>query len=153
VKTKPSLLAYLLAAFLVCVTTLPAQSNPALTQANNVQRVLVKLRAPLAQEVEAELPLQGLALTGRTRSGRVQAFMDKHAVQGLAPLYPNLVRMKKQLGLSDIQMASRIRQRFARRARRVRTTLSVPEISRTYLLELKAGSPAEMARARRAQCR
>src|SRR5262249_13462120 len=55
--------------------------------------------------------------------------------------------MKKQLGLSDIQMASRIRQRFARRASRVRTTLSVPEISRTYVLELKAGSPAEMARA------
>jgi subtilisin family serine protease len=102
-----------------------------------VRRLLVKLRAPFAQTVEAALPMQSMALSqGAAPSSAVNTFLSRYSARTLRPLYPNLVQMKRQQGLSDAQIAAGIRQRFARRANRMREGFAPPEISRTYILEL-----------------
>jgi len=64
----------------------------------------------------------------------------------LAPLYPSLVKIKKQTGLSDLDIAAWIRRRFARRANRLRAEFHPPEISRTYLLDLGSPSNKDLTR-------
>jgi len=99
--------------------------------------VLVKLRAPLAQAVESALPLQSMALSqGVAKSAPINTFLGRYTARTLKPLYPNLVRIKKQQGLSDLQIATGIQQKFAKRGSRLRGIFQPPEISRTYLLEL-----------------
>jgi subtilisin family serine protease len=120
----------------------PASHTPSQTH-----RVVVKLRAPLAADVEAELPMSQLALSaGGTHSSHVQAFMARHPVRTLAPLYGDLVRIKKQTGLTEAEIVARVKQKFARRAQRFASTAAPPEISRTYVLELNTGSEAELKR-------
>jgi subtilisin family serine protease len=99
--------------------------------------VLVKVQVPFAKLIEASLPLQDMELlAGQTGNPQIDSFMTRHGVRKLAPLYPNIVKIKKQSGLSDLQIATSIRRRFARRANRLRAEFHPPEISRTYLLEL-----------------
>ena len=62
-------------------------------------------------------------------------------------MYPEILRAKRQHGWSDEQIADHIRQHFAKRGRRVTHTKAVPEISRTYVLELGSMSAGERARA------
>ncbi len=120
----------------------PASHTPSQTH-----RVVVKLRAPLANDVEAELPMSQLALSaGGAHSSHVQAFMARHPVRTLAPLYGDLVRIKKQTGLTEAEIVARVKQKFARRAQRFASTAAPPEISRTYVLELNTSSEAELKR-------
>ena len=100
-------------------------------------RVIVKLRTKLAADVEAALPMQNLVLMRSQAMGTsVQSFMDRHTAHRLTPVYPGIVRAKKQRGLTDFQIAAAISQRFPLRARRLRGKFQPPEISRTYILEL-----------------
>lgn len=147
-KAKPYTSAYWLLIVVGLIGTCSSQTQPSPAPAGSVQRVLVKVRAPLAAELEADLPLQEMAIAaGRSRNVRVQGFMNKHAVRRLAPIYPKLVRAKKVEGLTDDQLAARVRQRFSKRASRVRNVAAPPEISRTYLLELNGASPSDLKRA------
>jgi subtilisin family serine protease len=153
VAARPS--ALLLAVFLFIAaaqgqrTSAPAPVvvAPTVAQAKSAQRVLVKLRAPLVQAVETALPPETMALSrGGAGSPVLQEFMAEHSVRALRPLYPELVRMKKARGLSDLQLATEMRQRFARRASRLRAAFNPPEISRTYVLELDTASSQEVSR-------
>jgi hypothetical protein len=64
--------------------------------------------------------------------------MTRSSARTLRPLYPALVRAKKQRQVSDRVLATEVQQRFAARARRLRATFQPPEISRTYVLDLDA---------------
>ena len=101
-------------------------------------RLLVKVRSSLAKDIEFGLPLAGaMALTpGQSGNAQVEAFLSRHSVRRIAPLYPDIVRLKKEQGLSDLEIANRTRQKFATRANRLRGPFQPPEISRTYLLEV-----------------
>jgi hypothetical protein len=100
-------------------------------------RVIVKIRAKLAKDVEASLSMQTMALTsGQPVSAPVQSFMSRHRGRRLAPVYPGMVRAKKLRGVTDLELATSIRQRFPVRANRLRASFHPPEISRTYILEV-----------------
>jgi len=123
------------------VPNTPALTQSAAAPAPTVQRVLVKLRALLAQAMEEALPLQSMALSqGVAKSGPINTFLGRYSARTLTPLYPNLVRIKKQQGLSDFQIATGIQQKFAKRGSRFQGTFQPPEISRTYVLELDSAS-------------
>src|SRR3954470_22004533 len=107
-------------------TAIPAKSG----------RILVKLRTALGNSVEQSLPLETLSLRSGEGSSEVQTFMGRYRARAVRPLYPELVREKKQRGVSDLQLALEVRQRFASRASRFRRTFNPPEISRTYVLEV-----------------
>jgi hypothetical protein len=57
---------------------------------------------------------------GNSGNTRIDAFLSKYAARKMSPVYPHIVRSKKQQGLTDLQIASEVRQRFARRASRLR---------------------------------
>ncbi len=108
--------------------------------------VLVKVRAPFVTSIEAALPLEEMELlAGQTGNTQVDEFMAGHGVRKIVPLYPKLVKIKKQSGQSDLEIATGIRRRFTRRANRLRAEFHPPEISRTYVLELGSPSGSSMA--------
>jgi hypothetical protein len=123
----------------------PAQSPAAGSPAPASHRILVKLQPSLADEIEAELPVQAMELRrGQATGARARSFMGQHNPQRLAPLYPGMVRLKKQNGWNDARIASQVGQRFAARTARLRQPAVTPQISRTYILEFNGASAAEM---------
>src|SRR6516162_2621157 len=88
-------------AFILTFTAsfLPAQS----TAAPQTNRILVKLRAPLAQQAEAEFPAsmpprQMHILPGQTGNARVKNFIRRHSGVELSPVYPEVIHARKQHG-------------------------------------------------------
>ncbi|HKF20424.1 MAG TPA: S8 family serine peptidase [Candidatus Angelobacter sp.] len=121
------------------------QSKPAPEK----HRILVKVRPELAQQIEAQLPAQGLAQAMAIRpdhsgSPGVQSFLTQYSPSRLAPLYPGLIRARQQHGWTDAEIADQLRQRFPRRAARQRP-VATPEISRTYVMEFPGASAGEIA--------
>ena len=129
-----SLRSYLMLCLLAIVGySAQASSSPAASQ-----RVIVKLRSTFAKTVESSLPTTSMTLVRGNSSTPVRTFMDRHAVARLKPVYPQIVRAKK-LGLTDLQIATGIRNRFPARAGRLRGNFQPPEISRTYIVEFDTG--------------
>jgi hypothetical protein len=107
-------------------------------------RLLIKVRAPLAKSIEAALPLQAMELVaGQTGSAEIDQFLSSHSAHKARPLYPGVVRLKKQRGLTDFQIATATRQKFGHRASRLHAAFQPPEISRTYVIDL---DPAALPR-------
>src|SRR5215472_10279122 len=137
-------------ALIVIVIASLAQGQPtASAPSPGPQRILVKLKAALAQEVEAEfpanIPAQQMHIPlGQAGSAHVQDFIRRHSARQISPVYPEIVRIKKQHGWSDAQFAEHIRSRFAKRTHR-HTPVPVPELSRTYVLEFGVVSSDEKA--------
>jgi hypothetical protein len=124
---------------LAVLCALPAPENAqAAKYKQSPIRLLIKVRTALAKDIELALPLTGaMALTpGQSGNAQVEAFLSRHSVRSIAPLYPDIVRLKKEQGLSDLEIANRTRQKFATRANRLRGPFQPPEISRTYLLQV-----------------
>ena len=143
---------YIAASCLAGTPTLAqAQSqNPA--AAPQPVRVIVKLKPSLAQQAEGEFtpatPASKMHIVaGQARSASVQDFIRRHRAEQLSPMYPAIVHAKKQHGWSDAQFADNIRQRFATRARRQSRPVQLPELSRTYVLQLGQISTDATARA------
>ena len=108
-------------------------------------RVIVKLRTKFAADVEAALPMHNLVLIrGQAMGTSIQSFMERHTAHRFGPVYPGIVRAKKQRGLTDLQIAAVISHRFPLRARRLRGNFRPPEISRTYILELDDTASADI---------
>jgi subtilisin family serine protease len=107
--------------------------------------LIVKLRMPLAVQVERAMPLAQMTLPLDQAPDTVRGFMIKYGVCNLAPLYPRLMWLKKLRGLTDAAYSEELRLRFAVRASRMQGTFQPPELSRTYLLELSDNSPANVA--------
>jgi subtilisin family serine protease len=84
---------------------------------------------------------------GQSGNAHIEAFLRRQSARQMSPMYPQLIRAKKQHGWSDAQLADHIRQHFAVRARRVVHAKAVPEISRTYILEFGKLSEQDRARA------
>jgi subtilisin family serine protease len=100
---------------------------------------LVKVRPAFAKEIESALPVSQMALTpGQSGNADLETFLSSHQIRRIRPLYPDIVRLKKT-GLTDIQIATLTREKFTRRASRMRGAFQPPEISRTYVLELDEG--------------
>ena len=120
----------------------PVQAQTSAGPAQDAGRIIVKIKPALAQEAEAQLlsaaqPAQPMQVrAGQARSARIESFLRRHSARQLAPMYPGMLRAKKQHGWSDAQMAEHIRQRFAVRAHRTAHPTAIPEISRTYILEV-----------------
>jgi subtilisin family serine protease len=111
-------------------------------------RLIIKLRTQLASDVEKSLPMRGMRLAqGQVMGSSVQSFLQRHTAHSLSPVYPNIVRRKKQLGQTDLQIANAISQRYPARARRFRDSFQPPEISRAYILEVDTDSAAGVAKA------
>jgi hypothetical protein len=71
-------------------------------------RLLVKVRAPLARSIEAALPLQTMELVaGQTGSAQIDQFLSCHSAHKARPLYPGIVRLKKQRGLPTFRLRPR----------------------------------------------
>ena len=108
-------------------------------------RVLVKVRPALASDIESALPLAPMVLLpGESGNANVEAFLSRHLVRKMAPIYPEIVRSKKVDGLSDLKIAMTIRKAFSKRASRLRAAFEPPEISRTYLLEFAGARQKEL---------
>ena len=106
--------------------------------AKNTGRLIVKVQAPLAKSMELALPLQTMEIVaGETGNVHIDQFLSRFSVRKTHPLYPSIVRLKKQQGLTDLQIATAIRQRFGHRALRLRGAFQPPEVSRTYVFELE----------------
>jgi len=117
---------------LVLLGAIPIGTDAAQTP----RRAIVKLRAPLAQQLESALP-SSLQLTSKSVApAGARDFVLRHSVRRLFPLHPPLVEAKRRLGLSDRELALRVRERFGTRAARRRTTFNPPELTRTYVLEV-----------------
>ncbi|HKR97695.1 MAG TPA: S8 family peptidase, partial [Candidatus Angelobacter sp.] len=139
-----------IAFLLVAVGCAFAQTQPAPAKPPS-SRIIVKLKSSLAQQAEAQLTTQaGLKQSmdlqsGQTGNPRIEGFLRQYSAHRLVPMYPGLIRIKRQHGWSDAQVADHIRQRFAVRARRVDHPKPAPEISRTYILEFGNLSEQEQA--------
>lgn len=132
IRSQINIIGILLAAF---VAVLPAAITTRGQEAPI--RLVVKVRGSMAGDIEPALPLSNMTLApGQSGNARVETFLNRHFARRIAPLYPDIVRLKKEQGLSDLEIAIRTRQRYARRANRLRTAFQPPEISRTYVLEL-----------------
>ena len=104
------------------------------------QRIVVKLRAPIADTLQAAMAANSMSLTrSSATSPDVQGFLHTYAAQSLTPVYPHLLAAKLQTGQSDRQMAEAVQRRFAKRAGRLRGAFAPPDISATYVLELEPG--------------
>jgi subtilisin family serine protease len=114
------------------------------------ERIIVKLKPALARQAEAEFsatpPVQQMHIrSGQARSGPVEGFITQYSARQLSPVYPEIIRVKKQHGWSDAQFAEHIRQRFPARSRRRASAAPLPELSRTYILEFGSISREEKA--------
>ncbi len=135
------------AAQLVAQTQSPAA--PAKPQSD---RIIVKLKPALAQAAESEFPASVPAQQmhirpSQARSPHVQDFIHRHGAQQLSPMYPEIIRVRKQHGWSEAQFSDHIRQRFAARAKRHAQPAALPELSRTYVVDMGAMSDAQKAQA------
>ncbi|MCU1221070.1 MAG: Cell wall/surface repeat protein, partial [Candidatus Angelobacter sp.] len=140
---------------IVCLALAGAVQIQAQTSTNSAvgstERIIVKIKHSLAVEAEAQLsnanPGQPMQIrAGRAGGSRIDFFLRRQSARQLSPLYPEVIRAKKQHGWSDAQLAEHIRQHFATRARRVAHPAATPEISRTYVLEFGSLSTEEKAR-------
>ncbi|HKT48993.1 MAG TPA: S8 family serine peptidase, partial [Candidatus Angelobacter sp.] len=139
----------LLAIFFLSSTFSLAQTTaPSSSTTPEHSRITVKLKTSLAQATEAEFtsgtPVQQMHIApGQAKGARVQAFMRQYSAQQLSPMYPGIIHVKKQRNWSDTQFADHIRQRFPARARRHSNSAAVPELSRTYVLDLGSVSDVQ----------
>ena len=99
------------------------------------RRAIVKLRPPLARQVESVSPAPSSSTSKSAFPPGASDFLSRHSVRRLYPLHPQLVEAKRQSGLSDRELAQRVRERFGMRAAR-RRAFDPPELTRTYVLEL-----------------
>src|SRR5579871_460094 len=145
VKTIKSNFLYALGCFICCATFaasgLGQAQVSATTSEQATERIIVKIKPSLAREAEAQfsgtaqpgLPMHIVA--GKSGNARIEDFLQRQSARRLTPMYPQIIRLKKQHGWSDAQVAEHVRQRFATRAHRVAHPTAAPEISRTYILE------------------
>lgn len=146
----PKLFACLIALCLVCFCASPLRSNAA-ELPKKTGRLLVKVKAPLVKSFESALSLRTMELVaGKTGSAQVDQFLSHFSVRKARPLYPRIVMLKKQQGLSDLQIATAIRKRFSHRASRLHATFQPPEVSRTYVFELEPAQAENASSALRA---
>lgn len=83
------------------------------------------------------MPLQTMELVaGQTESAQIDQFLSGHSAHKARPLYPGIVRLKKQRGLTDFRIATATRQKYGHRASRLHAAFQPPEVSRTYVFEL-----------------
>jgi subtilisin family serine protease len=128
----------------------PMQAQTPVPAATASGRIIVKIKPSLAAETEAQFsgtapgPMQ--IRPGHSRSARLEALLRRQSAQQISPLYPQIIRLKKQHGWSDAEFADYLRQRFAKRTGRVPHAKAVPEISRTYVLDFGSLTPQEQAR-------
>jgi subtilisin family serine protease len=129
------------------VTNAQAQKPVAPSASAKASRILIKLRPGLAANVEPALPLTTMSLApGDPADALVQAFMREHHVAKMAPVFPSVVRIKKQQHLTDRQIANNLRTKFSARSKRLRGTFNPPEISRNYVLDLSSATAEERER-------
>jgi subtilisin family serine protease len=144
---------------LICIAASFLAGTPSVVQAQSQVsaaaprpvQVIVKLKPALAQQAEGEFtpatPVSKMHIVaGQAGSARVQDFIRRHRAEQLSPMYPAIIHAKKQHGWSDAQFADNIRRRFAARARRQSRPVPLPELSRTYILQLGQVSAEETTR-------
>jgi hypothetical protein len=135
-STYPIIIGLLIFCLFFASHGLMQAQTAATVPAQTTQRIIVKLKPSLAGETETQL--NGASAqsdkamhihAGQSGNARIEDFLRRHSAQQISPLYPQIIRLKKQHGWSDAQMAAHIRQRFARRAQRVAHPMAAPEIS------------------------
>jgi subtilisin family serine protease len=115
------------------------------------KRLLVKLKAPAAAEIEEALPLDTLMLEApELASTSLAQLFATHEVRRVRPVYGALVRHKRLSGLSERQLALHVRQQFAARSARFSGSFDPPELGRTYVFEVPDASPGDLERRARA---
>jgi subtilisin family serine protease len=146
---------YAIACFIFCAAFASAglvqAQISAIATGQTTERIIVKIKPSLAQETEAQFsntaqPGQPMhIIAGKSGNARIESFLRRQSALKLTPLYPQIIRLKKQHGWSDAQVAEHVRQHFAARAKRVAHPATTPEISRTYILEFDSLSAQEKA--------
>ena len=140
--TGPTIFAFLLITAIALL--LPARATAAdSTPPEFPKRVIVKFKPGLAADVERALPAS-LELTTPQQSARGEWFRQ-HGVTSVKPVYPQIIRQKKEQGAGFGQQINQVRGRFAKRSRRVHSAKGPPDVSRTYILELSDASEPALA--------
>ena len=148
VPLRASALMLLAFFFLSSTFSLAQLTVPSSSTTSDHNRIIVKLKTPLAQAAEAEFksttPIQQMHIApGQAKGARLQAFMRQYSALQVSPMYPGIIHVKKQRNWSDAQFADYIRQRFPARAHRHSNSAALPELSRTYVLDLGTESDAQ----------
>src|SRR5580698_5333983 len=103
---------FLLCYAFVAVGAAQTQTSSA-TPDQTTTRIIVKIKPSLAREAETHL-LNAAAQPGQTAmkvrvghsgNARIESFLQRHSALQLSPLYPQMIRLKKQHGWSDAQVA------------------------------------------------
>ena len=107
-------------------------------------RIILKLKASLAADVEAGLPDPPSRPARSTASPRVRGFLARHSIVALRPVHEGRLRAKRQRGFGEASLAASVRGRFAARARRHKGRFAPPDLSRTYVVERQVSSREEL---------
>ncbi len=109
------------------------------------RRIIAKFKPGLAQEIEQALPAS-LELARPQQTVRGEWFRH-HGVKYVRPIYPQLLRQKKEQGVSFARLVDQVRKRFPERSRRAHPVNEPPDLSRTYILEMSDASDPALAAA------
>jgi hypothetical protein len=128
-------------ALLVAVAVASCWTGPS-ANAATPNRLIVKLKPALAEAMESWVALSQPGMIQPPQGAKT--WLAKHSLSHVEPVYPTLVRTKRQTGQSYRQMAEAVREKFPQRAVRRTDAFDPPEIGRTYLAVPNARSLAEL---------
>ena len=132
---------FLAKALLVAVAVASCWTGPS-ANAATPNRLIVKLKPALAEAMESWVALSQPGMIQPPQGAKT--WLAKHSLSHVEPVYPTLVRTKRQTGQSYRQMAEAVREKFPQRAVRRTDAFDPPEIGRTYLAVPNARSLAEL---------
>lgn len=105
------------------------------------RQILVKVKAPLAKDLESALPDRGREVQfGNLRGVEALRFFANHPVKKLSALHPGLIHLRRKTGWSDAQIAKHLRTAFPGRTGHLSRSHEPPEVSRTYVLDVEESS-------------
>jgi subtilisin family serine protease len=102
-------------------------------RAQSPPRVVVKFSDRFGEEVEAAFTNGNLRV--ESASANVRQWLQKHGVKVLEPVFPRLLRQKKEDRLTHRERMERIARKFPNRIARM-PGFEAPDLSRDYVLEV-----------------
>lgn len=95
--------------------------------------IIVKLKAPLADQLDA-----WLQIPDAPAAPEVLDFSAKHPFQSMKPLYPALSLAKRTARQSGLELAQSIREKFPQRSARLRDDFNPPDVSHTFVMAVSS---------------
>jgi subtilisin family serine protease len=110
-------------------------------------RLLVTFKQQFIGQIEAGLPEGVITDASARASATTHQFFQRHRLKRMRPLFRDQVQARRHLGRGSKQQADAIRARFAKRSKRFEGVFNPPDLSRTYVVTVKANSAGELDQA------